>query len=293
MSDELETRLSPPTTERGRLQRAALAVLLEHERHGELPTSGRFVFYELEQAGVVSKELPINPRTGQRRKRTSAQDVADALMHLREQAIVPWGWLVDETRRLSRFGFGFTIAEHVRALVAIARLDAWAGDPPPLLLCESRSLAGVLDPVAERYLCPIAATNGQVGGFLHTDIAPLLDDRRAVLYLGDHDLQGGQIEANTRRVLVRAAGHELAWRRVAITAEQIAERGLTPIVKTDRRYRPAVEHEAWETEALGQRAVVALVRDALDALLPEPLEDVQVREHEQRAAVAALLDHDA
>jgi hypothetical protein len=35
-------------------------------------------------------------------------------------------------------------------------------------------------------------------------------------------------------------------------------------------------------EALGQGTVTALVRDALDALLPEPLDAVRGREQEQR-----------
>ena len=112
---------------------------------------------------------------------------------------------------------------------------------------------------------------------------------RRVLYLGDHDHQGGQIEANTRHVLADIVGAELDWQRVAITAEQIAERGLTPIRKRDRRYKPARWHDAWETEALGQQTVVSLLRDALDALLPAPLDAVRTREREERAAVGALL----
>jgi hypothetical protein len=60
-----------------------------------------------------------------------------------------------------------------------------------------------------------------------------------VLYVGDLDLSGGQIEDNTRRVLVRETGRDLNWRRVALTAEQRDEHGLAAlaIVKHDRRYR--------------------------------------------------------
>jgi len=45
-----------------------------------------------------------------------------------------------------------------------------------------------------------------------------------------------------------------------------------------------------EAEALGQGTIQQLVRDALDALLPEPLDDVLEREAEQRVRVAELLD---
>jgi hypothetical protein len=163
-----------------------------------------------------------------------------------------------------------------------------AGQPPPLVLVESRSLAGVLRDMLGEYLVPVASTNGQVGGFLHTDVAPILADGRRMIYLGDHDPQGHQIEANTRAVLGRYAA--LRWVRLALTDVQVREHGLPSVTKSDRRYRPARAHEAWETEALSQAVIVDLVRAParLDELLPEPLADVRVREAEQRERVAQI-----
>ena len=57
-----------------------------------------------------------------------------------------------------------------------------------------------------------------------------------VLYLGYFDLQGHQIEANTRRVLEHKVRRRIDWNRIAITEEQIAQRGLTPILKKDHRF---------------------------------------------------------
>jgi hypothetical protein len=146
----------------------------------------------------------------------------------------------------------------------------------------------VLRPTLSDYLVPLASTNGQVGGFLHTDIGPLLaNGQRRVIYLGDHDLQGHQIEANTRTVLARYA--ELEWERLALTGEQVREYGLPSVIKIDRRYSPPRASEAWETEALSQSVIVGLVRARLDALLPEPLADVQAREAQEQAEVAEAL----
>jgi hypothetical protein len=69
-----------------------------------------------------------------------------------------------------------------------------------------------------------------------------------------------------------------------------ADRRATPVWKLDSRFHPARQHEAWEAEALGQSRIVRLVRNALDGLLPEPLDDVLEREAEQRVRVAGLLD---
>ncbi len=185
--------LSSPNSKRGRLHRACLNILEAHRDNKALPTSARFIFYELVQAGIVSKH-----KTGARRP---DQNVSDALAHLRNVEIVPWQWIVDETRSLSAWRYAATVADFVFETVPQARLDLWDGDMPPIIVAESRSLAGVLRDLAALYLVPITATNGQVGGHLHTEIAPSLGWDQRVLYLGDFDWQGGQIENNTRNVL--------------------------------------------------------------------------------------------
>jgi hypothetical protein len=154
-----------------------------------------------------------------------------------------------------------------------------------LVLTESRSLAGVLRSVAWNYRVQIASTNGQCGGFLHTKIGPLLAIAVSarVLYLGDFDLAGNQIEANTRSVLEQSIG-TLDWERIALTADQVEHYGLPRIVKDDRRYNDQHPHEAVETEALSQRLIIEVLESKLRALLPEPLEHVLEREEVERQA---------
>jgi hypothetical protein len=165
-------------------------LLKEHERDGALPTSARFLFYELVQRGILSKE---------RKGRRPDQNMSDALTDLRENDDVPWEWIVDETRSLDDYRGAPTIKQCMLEVLPQARLDAWAGDAP-LILTESRSLAGVLHELVRDYGVLVAATNGQCGGFLHTEILPIVQPAQRILYLGDLDLSGGQIEANTRRV---------------------------------------------------------------------------------------------
>jgi hypothetical protein len=286
--DAEDARLSKPDSKRGVLQRAVLERLYAHRDSGELPTNGRFIFYELEQLGIVSKAKEPG------RARRVDQDTTDALMWLRDKGIVPWGWIVDETRTVHDWNHGRSIADCLVNRLDVARINPW-GSEPPLILVESRSLGGVLRGIAAEYVCPLAPTNGQAGGHLRTDVAPYLEgNERPVRYMGDLDRQGGQIEANTRRVLERLTGRTFdgdSWERIAITQAQVddpvlRERLGEPIRKTDKRYRSREEEECWETEALGQRMVMGLLRDALDELLPEPLADVRKREREQREARA-------
>jgi hypothetical protein len=265
----------------GRLRAALLGLLDEHEHDGALPTSARFLFYELVQRGVITKTA-----TGARRP---DQDMADALTGLREDGQVPWNWIVDETRSVDAIPVAATITAWMTGMLEEARLDPWQGDPAPLVLTESRSLAGVLRATAYQYAVPIASTNGQCGGFLHTQVAPSLAPGQQIIYLGDLDLAGSQIEANTRAVLEQYTG-PLRWERLAVTAAQVAEFGLLVITKRDRRYRDGGRlHEAVETEALSQSALTAMLTAHLDGLLPGPLENVLEREDAQRAQLAAWL----
>jgi hypothetical protein len=282
-----------PTRGIGVHRRHGLVLLLEHQRDGQLPTSGRFLFYEGVQRGWISKAAPeIKP--GKKMARRAGQDFSDGLRDLRKEGLVGWPALADETRVLEQPFTHATVLAHLLALLDDMHegtrlvLDPWTGRRAPMVLCESRSLMGVLRQVLRDYRVRFGATNGQAGGFLHVNVAPALEAGDQVLYLGDLDLAGERhIEANTRRVLERQVGR-LAWERLALTRDQVRDKHLSPIVKTDGRFKGTRGvHEAFECEALSQATIVQLVRERLDGLLPESLEDVLER---QKAEATDLLE---
>jgi hypothetical protein len=266
------------------LQRVCLGLYQEHRHEGTLPTSLRFLFYELEGRGVVAKSYPGKSVTG-------SQEVSRAFMVLREEGLVPWQDIVDETRSLHNPHRRDTVAEAAADLLNRARKDPWEGTCAPLVLCESRSLSGVLSNIAQHYCVPLAATNGQTGGFLHTDVGPLARDSVVeVLYFGDLDFSGGHIEANTRRVL-ETYEPGLIWNRLAITDAQVRERDLSVMSKYDKRTK--THHRAVETEALSQGTIVRMLTEALDERLPRPLAETRALEMGERTQVRALLEAEA
>jgi hypothetical protein len=288
--------LSAPDTKAGKLQRACLALLQQHERDGTIPTNGRFLFYELEQQGVIPKAY--RDASGNKRPRTPAQDISDATMRLRELGLVPWDWILDESRKLTAWSYAASVYQYVVESVPLARIDCWSGEPPPLIICEARATAGVLERITAEYLCPITATGGQSGGFIVNEIVPLLaDNDRKVLYIGDCEVDGpaDQIEANTRAYIERHTGRVFTaddWIRVALTPTQVARSPRLrqqAIDKLDYRYRPPRRYRAIECEAVGQAVLERMLRKTLDAMLPEPLADVLVREEGQRAKLRAAL----
>jgi len=208
---------------------------------------------------------------------------------------------VDHRRDARTVGMGIapSVYQYVVNQQDYARIDCWAGEPPPpLIICESRATKGVLERITGNYLCPITATNGQGGGFIVTDIVPkLVGNEREVLYIGDCEVGGpaDQIEDNTRRRIEEHSSRVFApdtWSRVALTREQVNRnprlRNLV-IDKIDRRYKPPRPYQAIECEAVGQVALERMLRARLDALLPEPLVDVLVREEQQRTKIRRAL----
>jgi hypothetical protein len=281
----------------GRYQRIALAYLRLKERWGEIPTSIRFLFYELEQRGRISKEKrEVKP--GCKTARTHSQDLTEALTHIRDRGLVPWDWIVDERRRVDDWSSDHaTVMEALVSAAEHVRIDPWGGVKRPFILTEDAATSGVLSRrSAYEYRVPVASVSGNCRGFLETRVAwPLKLPNTRVLYLGDADDCGNAIERNTRRVLAHATGRAFGpdeWERVAITPEQIEvlrAAGMEPIQKRDDRYGDGNPHLAWECEALGQTEIERLVAERLDELLPEPLADVFVRESEQREAASEAL----
>jgi hypothetical protein len=278
------SRTRDPNSHVGQI-RSALLVLLEAHRIAQmLPTSCRFLFYELVMKGIVAKS-----RTNSRGEPARAdQIVVNALMQLREDELTPWDWIVDETRELEDWTGYDSVPEGVLAQLPFIKLDPWVHDFP-FVLCESRSLAGVLRALCQDLRTKIAPTNGQVGGFLRTDIGPALKAQYEftgcvprIGYLGDLDKAGGDIQGNTRRVLEKIVGIELDWTLLALTEAQVNLYHLPVIQKLDKRTKPPKMYDSVETEALSQAVIVQIVRDWLEGLLPDPLADVQAREESQR-----------
>jgi hypothetical protein len=269
-----------PDTKIGKVRIALMLLLDQHLRDLAIPTSVRFLFYELVARRIIAK-------SGERPDKI----VSQALTDLREHGHVPWEWIVDETREIEDFTGSPTVAKDWLGYLDNACIDPWRGRVP-FIITESRSLAGVLRDMCADYRIRIASTNGQVGGFLHTELAPRLSEGDRVGYLGDLDLAGGDIEANSRRVLEEIIGGELDWTRLALTQAQVTRYRLPSIIKTDKRFKDGGgRHEAVETEALSQTLIVSIVRTWLDDLLPQPLDRVLVRERRQRTRLRRLLEH--
>jgi hypothetical protein len=158
------------------------------------------------------------------------------------------------------------------------------------LIVESESLAGLCEDLAYEYRIILVPVRGQSSAsLLVNDVTPYVArGSRQVLYIGDHDRSGYDIEASAQARLEGFAGQTLTWMRVALTADQVAEHDLTLVEHVDRR-----DHQTRlvaECEAMPQATLVGLVRHAVGDLLPVSLDRVRVQERRERQVVLRRLD---
>ena len=102
-------------------------------------------------------------KPGAKGQRRPDQNLIDGITILRESGQILWDHIVDETRSIDDFSGYSSIAEGVASFLDGVDLDPWDGDWP-LILTESRSLAGVLRVLIREYRALIAPTNGQTAG---------------------------------------------------------------------------------------------------------------------------------
>ncbi|HEY8649988.1 MAG TPA: hypothetical protein VIL70_03645 [Chthoniobacterales bacterium] len=115
------------------LRQTILEVVREHERARMLPTSIRFIYYEL-----IAREIVSKVRTGKRR---TDHNTIDAITQLHESGAIPWGYIEDETRELSDYTGYATMREAALASLelpgwthgkTIRRLSSRKADPLPV-----------------------------------------------------------------------------------------------------------------------------------------------------------------
>ena len=148
------------------------------------PITGRGVGYKM----FVAKLIP---------DMSEMKKVYRLLKEAREQGIIPWGWIVDETRQLERVPSWKNPEEFAESAARQYRPDFWEQQP-------SR--------------CEVWAT-------AVNDVATIYDDARPLtaLYVGDWDPSGLHMpEIDLPERLAKYGGDHVQVKRIALMQEQLA-----------------------------------------------------------------------
>jgi hypothetical protein len=230
------------------------------------PITGRGIGYKLFAKKLIPS-MSVN----------DMQKVYRLLRIAREEGIIPWDWIVDETRDLEKQNAWRDLAEYVDCVSRAYRRDFWDQQPQRVeVWSEKGTVRGVLQPVLDRFGVGFRVLHGFSSATSVYDVAQDCDGRDLIaLYVGDYDPSGmfmSEEDLPTR--LEKYDGDHVTLRRIALTAGQT--HGLlsfpAPDKKKDPRYEWFVQHygkKCWELDAMDPNDL----RDTVEAEIMDEIED--------------------
>jgi hypothetical protein len=214
------------------------------------PASVRAVCYQLFTRGLLESMA----------KRCTDR-VSKQLVYARENEIIPWEWIVDETRAVERVSTWDDPQAFVQSALHSYRRDWWAAQPVRIeVWSEKGTVRGTLAPVLRHYAVAFRVLHGfgsatVVHGVAEesgSDACPL-----RVFYVGDWDPSGLCMSERDLPERLAKYGGEVGLHRIALSPTDVYAGSLPSFEATtkrsDSRYKWFVEHygaQCWELDAL-------------------------------------------
>lgn len=245
---------------------AAIRILEEIQ-----PASVRAVCYRL----FVEKLIP-NMSKG------STDKVSKQLVYARENGLLPWAWVVDETREAERISTWDNPEEIIAAAVNGYRKDYWAMQPNWVeVWSEKGTIRGTLAPVLRKYGVTFRVMHGYGSATaLHGIAEETADNDKAltVLYVGDWDPSGMQMSEIDIPDRLQRYGGAASIKRVALDECDVQDDTKLPFFEADSKskdpryqwFRENYGARCWELDALSPVVLRERVEFAILDLLDVP-----------------------
>jgi hypothetical protein len=231
------------------------------------PITGRGIGYKL----FTQKLVPSMSRK-------SMRVVYRLLLHAREEGVIPWEWIVDETRSAERVATWKDPEAYSQSVARSYRRDFWNHQPVRVeVWSEKGTVRGVLQPVLSEYQVTFRALHGFNSATQVWDISRDDDGRDLIaLYVGDYDPSGMCMsEVDLPKRLEEYDGDHVEVRRIALTRERLRDLPSFPAADKvkDTRYRWFVSNygdTCWELDAMDPNDLRECVEEAIkDLIEPE------------------------
>jgi hypothetical protein len=208
--------------------------------------------------------------------KTCTNRVSAQLVYARKQRIIPWRWIVDETREVERPGTWRDAESYVHTMLSYYRHDRWQHQATHVeVWSEKGTVRGTLAPILEQYGIGFNIVHGYTSWTNSHDAATDFRRQRrpcVILYVGDHDPSGRHMsDVDIPENRFGWEGVPMTLRRLAILAPEARALQLPSFPASDKRsdsrYRWFVDHygdTCWELDALSPAVLRALVQQAIE-----------------------------
>lgn len=209
----------------------------------------------------------------------STKRVSEQLTWARENDVIPWGWIVDETRSAERVHLWSGPDEIIDVAVRGYRRDYWQEQPNWVeVWSEKGTVRGVLAPVLNEFGVTFRVHHGFSSATAINEIAEetqAADRLLTVLYVGDWDPSGLCMSETDLPSRMARYGGNVRLERIALTADDVGtDTDLPSFSVADKRgdsrhnwYRDNYGTRCWELDALDPGVLRARVRDEIEGLI--------------------------
>jgi hypothetical protein len=250
------------------------------------PITGRGVGYKLFTQGLIPSMAT-----------SEMNRVYRLLKEAREEGVIPWDWIVDETRELEQ-----TAADPKkfrRDLINSYRRDYWKQQPVRVeVWSEKGTVRGVLRPVLDKYGVGFRVMHGFSSATSVYDVAQSDNGKLLIaLYVGDWDPSGlcmSNVDLPNR--LTKYGGAHVDLRRIALVQDQLG--GLPSFPASDKAKDPRYKwftqnhgHECWELDALDPNILRDLVEQKIEDLIePEAWGRCKIVERAESESLRGIMN---
>ncbi|HLG59357.1 MAG TPA: hypothetical protein VI485_28720 [Vicinamibacterales bacterium] len=227
------------------------------------PASVRAACYRLFTMGLIDSM-----------SKAETNKVSTQLTWAREQALIPWSWIVDETRDAERVSAWENPAAYVDVVSRSYRRDRWTDQPNRIeVWSEKGTIRGTLAPVLHKYGLTFRVMHGygsstavhQVAEESLTSEKPL-----TVFYAGDWDPSGLHMsEVDLPKRITKYGGAIIIERLALSTTDTVPGRLPSFPAETKRKdprygwYVNRYGKTCWELDALSPNILRQRVEDAV------------------------------
>jgi hypothetical protein len=217
------------------------------------------------------------------------------LVRMREQKVIPWGWIVDGTRWRRGATTYNGIEDALQETARLYRRSLWDSSPRIVeIWLEKEALAGVIYPTVDKWTVDLMVCRGYPSlSYLHQAAEDTIAAGKSltIYYLGDLDPSGKDIPRNIRdRLTEFKVNFDLV--ELAVTSTQVTEWGppSRPTKRTDTRFR-GFEGESVELDAIPAHRLRELVNEAIVSHLDRgQVEMLLTIEREEREGLLRLVE---
>jgi hypothetical protein len=244
--------------------------LIEHCRSilAEIhPTTVRGVAYQLFTRGLIENMGPACVRK-----------VSRMLVIAREKEMIPWEWIVDETRQEERVSSWNGLGDFGETVVRRYRKDFWQHQDSWIkVFSEKSTVGGIVRPVLNQFAVSFQVMHGFGSATSIHDVAEasLADDDRhlEILYIGDFDPSGMHMSEVDLPGRIEKYGGLVDITRIALTRGDCT--GDLPAFEAEtKRSDPRYEWfrrnhgtRCWELDAMNPNDLRQRLRDEIVARL--------------------------